>query len=250
MARRQIDPILFASWRWSGVNFYDKQREFIRSVRDNYITCVPAGNMLGKDFGAGFVAIEFFLTRQPVRILTMSAKERHLDVLWSEIMSFVDSCDVPLDHKVGGPLVLNHMKLRKMDPFTGRLCRKSYLMGMVASDDTIESLGGHHIPQTGDGIPKTLAIIDEASSLKDSYWEKIITWADRILLIGNTWPCENIFRKIADEGDKKREDGEGYWQKVIRIRATDSPNIRYALAQIENGIKPTGEMIVDRKSVV
>lgn len=35
-----------------------------------------------------------------------------------------------------------------------------------------------------------------------------------------------------------------YHRKVIRIRATDSPNVRLALAQIERGIEPTHETVV------
>lgn len=35
-----------------------------------------------------------------------------------------------------------------------------------------------------------------------------------------------------------------YYRKVIRITALDSPNVRYALAQIAQGLKPTDEAIV------
>jgi hypothetical protein len=35
-----------------------------------------------------------------------------------------------------------------------------------------------------------------------------------------------------------------YFRRVIRIKAEDSPNVRYALAQIAAGKKPTGEVIL------
>jgi hypothetical protein len=41
------DPLVFANLLWPEVEFYDKQKEIIYSVRDNIETVVPAGNMLG-----------------------------------------------------------------------------------------------------------------------------------------------------------------------------------------------------------
>ena len=41
------EPINFGKLVWPEVGFYDKQREAIRSVRDNIETVVPAGNQLG-----------------------------------------------------------------------------------------------------------------------------------------------------------------------------------------------------------
>lgn len=35
-----------------------------------------------------------------------------------------------------------------------------------------------------------------------------------------------------------------YYRKVIRIRAEDSPNVRYGLAQVRAGIEPTNEILV------
>lgn len=35
-----------------------------------------------------------------------------------------------------------------------------------------------------------------------------------------------------------------YYRKVMRIRAEDSPNVRYALAQIAAGLEPTGEVLL------
>ena len=64
------DPFLLAKLCWPEVTFYDRQREIIESVRDNEETICVAGNVLGKDFTAGFIALSFFLTRTPVRVVT------------------------------------------------------------------------------------------------------------------------------------------------------------------------------------
>jgi hypothetical protein len=45
---RVADPFAMASFLWPEVKFYSKQREVIRSVRDNDETFVSAGNMLGR----------------------------------------------------------------------------------------------------------------------------------------------------------------------------------------------------------
>jgi hypothetical protein len=45
---RVADPFAMASFLWPDVKFYSRQREVIRSVRDNDETFVSAGNMLGR----------------------------------------------------------------------------------------------------------------------------------------------------------------------------------------------------------
>jgi len=76
-----LDPLAFQREFWPDVQLYDKQIEILYSLRDNDETFVPAGNMLGKDFIAGYAVLWFFLTRHPCRIVTTSAKDDHLRVL-------------------------------------------------------------------------------------------------------------------------------------------------------------------------
>jgi len=251
-----VDFLALAKELWPNVYFYKEQREIIESVQYNDETYVPAGNELGKDFVSGFICLAFYLTRHPVRIITTSAKDDHLRVLWGEIGQFIQSCKYPLDHKKGGPLIINHQEIRKV--YNGVICPKSYLKGMVASPDTIAAMQGHHIADTGDGIPKTLFVSDESSSVPDDYYKKASTWLTRALVIGNTWPCNNFFFHSVENGDlsktnkyrvRKSEDGSNvrepiYYRKVIRIEATDSPNVRYGLAQQRQGIEPTGKVLV------
>lgn len=189
------DPLVFGKALWPGVDFYDKQVEVIHSVRDNAETFVVAGHQLGKDFVSGFLALWFFLTRHPVRIVTTSVKDDHLRVLWGEIGRFIDTAQVPLDAKRGGPLIIRHRELRKLvGPMGNReVCKISYCVGMVSEKG--EGMAGHHATHT-------LAIIDEGSGAEDTVYERLTTWARRILVIGNSYPSGgNFFEKGIEAGD-------------------------------------------------
>jgi hypothetical protein len=236
------DPVIFCKTLWPDVILYKQQREMLYSVRDNDETYVPAGNMLGKDFTAGIAALYFFLTRHPCRIVTTSAKDDHLRVLWGEINNRINTSRIPLSHKKGGPLVLNHQNIRKLH--NGELCAISYLTSLVASPDSIAAMQGHHVANTGDGVPRTMFISDESSSVMHDYYTMARTWANRMLMIGNTWPCENFFKQGVEAGDLKSNDGKRFYRKVIRIAAEDSPNVRYAFAEKEVGEEPSGKVIV------
>ena len=67
------DPLKFVALCWPELTLYDKQREILLSVRDHLETFVHAGNELGKDFIAAIVAIWFFSSRQPARVITSSS---------------------------------------------------------------------------------------------------------------------------------------------------------------------------------
>ena len=196
-----IDPLELAKILWPHVTFAKYQREIVRSVEWNDETFVPAGNMLGKDFIAGFIALSFFMTREPCRVITTSVDATQLaGVLWGEIRRFIQTSKYPLEAEKGGPLVVNHMHIRKVVNFkTQEMCPLSYLIGRVAAKG--EGMLGHHIAKTGDGIPRTLYIGDEASGLEDPSYEASDTWADRKLIIGNPYPTQNFFKKGVKAGD-------------------------------------------------
>ena len=253
-----MDPMKFARICWPKVTFYRQQQEIIYSVANNDETYVPAGNKLGKDFVAGFIVLWFFMTRRPCRIVTTSAKEDHLRVLWGEINRFVDTAAVPMRVEQGGPLKVNYHDLRW--EYEGVRCPISYCSGMVASDASIAAMQGHHVANVGDGIPRTLFLSDESSSVPNEYMTMARTWMDRSLSIGNTWPCENFF-KWAVKGRPGTEDhggdmprpvkkgetpgSKGYWRKVIRIKAEDSPNVRLGLEEKARGLEPSNRMVVE-----
>ena len=244
-----INPFELQEKLWPHIHFYKEQREIIKSVILNDETVVPAGNMLGKDFVAGFIALVFFLTRNPCRVVTTSVSDDHLRVLWGEIGRFVAEAKYPLDYRKGGSLILTHHEIRKIKD--GQVDRFSYVKGKVSEHG--ESLQGHHSPSPNKVThPTTLAIYDEASAGKQEAYTMIQTWAHRTLIIGNTWPCEQFFKWAVKGnpatndpgGDMPRIDNPGLYRKVIKIRGEDSPNVRYGMAQKAAGIKPTDRIIV------
>lgn len=227
------DPLRFQALCWPKVRFYDKQVEIIQSVVENDETFVPAGNMLGKDFVAGFICLWYFLSHNPCRIITTSVKDDHLRVLWGEIGRFIQSSRLPLSKEKGGPLIVNHRDIRKI--LRGEEDKISYLRGMVSEKG--EGMAGHHAAHT-------LLVIDEASGVDDAVYNQGDTWARKKLIIGNPNPCSQFFFKGVREGDLKSDVEGRYYRKIWKVRAVDSPNVRLALRQKEKGIKPTGEILL------
>jgi len=202
-----VDPIELMRVLWPDMYLYKQQKEIVYSVWENDETIVPAGNMLGKDFVSGRLVPVFFLTRQPCRIITTSAKDDHLRVMWGEIRQALKESVVPLLKEDGGPLIATHRELKKI--YKGSECPLSYVRGMVSSTDSIAGMQGHHAnPNIPDGIPHTLFISDESSSVPDEYFRMARTWAHRMLILGNPWACTNYFFKSV-EGDPSGNDPGG-----------------------------------------
>lgn len=240
-----IDPLQFLKLGWPGVKLSPKQRDILYSLRDDDETVVPAGNMMGKDFVAGYAVLWFFLSRQPCRIVTTSAKDDHLRVLWSEINRFVATCRFKLrveDDPVNGVLRVNHHDIRRF--IRGRRDEISYLTGMVANPNSIASMQGHHVPDEGDGIPRTLFVSDESSSVPDEYYTMARTWARRFLIIGNPWPCENFFRRAVREGDRYSTNRKRCYRRIIPISARFSPNVQHEVARIKAGLREPLELLI------
>jgi hypothetical protein len=193
-----VDPLKLASVLWPDLTFYNKQREIIYSVQDNDETVCVAGNMLGKDFVAAFIVLWFFLTRSPCRVVTTSAVEQQLEgVLWGDIRNFIQRSKYPLESDRGGPLIINHLHLRKVNK--GVIDPLSYCIGIVAKKG--EGMLGHHVAEIGDGVPRTLFVADEASGVDDVSYTRASTWAKRKLVIGNPFPCQNFFYRAVEGGD-------------------------------------------------
>lgn len=243
------DPFKLGKVLWPKYNFYDKQREIVYSVFNNRRTVVPAGHKLGKDFIAGFTVLTFLLTRHPVRVVTTSVDHSQLNaVLWGEIRRFIQESEYPLDAERGGPLVINHLHIRKV--YNGELDGLSYCIARVASRG--EGMSGHHLPRGADNEPRTLFVGDEASGIDKETLEKPSEWSHTELWIGNPYECSNGFKEAVKGrpgtedkgGDVRRENGRGYLRKVIRIRAEDSPNVQYAQAELRAGLQVTNTSLV------
>jgi len=234
-----LDPIIFKDMCWPHIQFYAKQEEIAQSLAYNNETYVVGGNMLGKDFFTAFYVLYFFLTRHPCRIVTTSVDATQLEgVLWGEMNELIEQSRVQF------PLNIKHQHIRKyIDPSKRKLCRKSYILGRVSA--TGEGMQGHHIAVEGDGIPRTLFVADEASAVADRAYDGADTWARRKLIIGNPLECQNFFRKGVDGGNKPSTiDKEVFDKYVIRIKATDSPNVRLGLIQEHLGIQPTNQLLI------
>jgi len=194
-----LDPLGLSRILWPQAVLAGYQEDIVRSVWDNDETIVVAGNMLGKDYIAGMIAVLFFLTRTPCRIITTSADYSQLEsVLWGEIGRFISDSAVPLESSGGGPLLVNHLHVRKLKP-DGSPCRLSYLKGRVAAKG--EGMLGHHVARERDGIPRTLWMADECSGVDDKSYDRSETWAHRKLGIGNPYDCANFFRRGVEGGD-------------------------------------------------
>lgn len=149
------------------------------------------------------IVLMYFLTRTPCRIVTTSVDANQLQaVLWGEINRFIQTSSIPLEHTKGGPLVVNHMMIRKINQKTKEVDGLSYIIGRVAAQG--EGMLGHHIAKTGDGVPRTLFLADEASGVDDVSYERASTWAHRVLVIGNCYSNPagaNFFQKGVKQGD-------------------------------------------------
>ena len=212
---RLIDPMKFAAMNWPQVTFYRQQQEVIYSVVDNRETVVVAGNQLGKDFVAGFIILWFFLSRRPCRIITTSAKDDHLRVLWGEIGNFLSQSKHDLIYNPragqGSGLIYNQREIKRV--YQGKIEDISYVRGMVASEDKLAAMQGHHAtpyPDTWEAeanLPLSLFVCDEASSVPDGYYRMADTWAKRMLIFGNPWPCDNFFKYGVKGNPKTRDPG-------------------------------------------
>lgn len=211
---------------------------------------MTAGHKLGKDFIGGLIAVTFFLTRHPCRIVTTSVDGKQLEgVLWGEIRRFIQTSRLPLELERGGPLVCNHLHIRKC--YDKRVDGRSYLIGRTVGERG-EGLSGHHLERPADGSPSTLAMVDECSGARAGIIDKMSEWAHRMFMVGNPYECANEFkwavkgRPNSEDrgGDIPREYGSGYHRRVFRIKAEHSPNVRLGLAEMAAGKQPSRRELV------
>ena len=245
------DPVKFTGLFWPKIRLYDKQVDIMNSVRDNDETFVPAGNKLGKDFISGLIALWFFCSRNPAKVVTTSVDQPQLKtVLWGEIKRFIQDAEYRL------PLHVKELHIRrKLYGKDGKITLdpRSLIMGRVAAKG--EGLLGQHLERLPDGSPTTLCIFDEASSIGDGTYESTETWAHRKLVIGNCFPCANFFFRYVKKGNEwdptsRGKDGKPtrMYRKVIQIKGSDSPNVRLKTDSGVPGVLTYSEYIKRRKT--
>lgn len=209
----------------------------MQSVVDNDVTLVPAGNDLGKDFIGAFIALWFFCSRSPCKVVTHSVDQPQLKgVLWGEMKRFIQTSRYPLPLNVREDMFMQYIRPDgTADPL-------SYLIGRVTRKG--EGLLGHHIAKTDDGLPRTLFLADESSGIDQEAWEKSDTWAHRKLAIGNPYTCANFFYMGVRRGNIKAPTNNHFLQKIIHIRAEDSPHVKRGLKERELGLEPSKEILI------
>lgn len=223
-----FDPLKFTKLAWPDMVLYNKQEEILESVRDNWATYVHAANKMGKSRIAAVTALWFFLTRFPARVITTSSSESQLkDILWQEIGDLLDNCQIPLSLK------RNYLDIREINPRTGDIFPKHYIIGRVAN--RVESFQGHHLDFSD--VARVLFILEEGSGVDDAIMEAAESQAHRILIIGNPLETKGFFFKGCEKGDKPSDTGIAKLdRKVIHIDGVDSPNVKIGLRMKEKGI--------------
>lgn len=202
-SKAQNDPVFFVESIVAMTSLWSKQKEIIRSVRDNFRTVVRSCNGAGKTFITAN-AVAWFLATHPYSIVVSTAPTARQvrELLWQEINSIHKSSKFPLG---------------------GRCLNVNWTMGSkwfavgLSTDDPNRFQGFHaeHI----------LGVIDEAAGVEASIWEgmeAILTSSGaRLLAIGNpTEPSGNFYNAFSSSLYNK-----------IHISAFDTPNF------VENDIK-------------
>ena len=222
------DPLRFIALCWPKMCLFDKQQEVLLSVRDNHETFVHAANQMGKTRIAAIIAIWFFASRTPARVVISSSNETQLEsVLWSEIRQLISSSAWPL------PFVVTHLSIKKRIRVGSTETESAdYVLGHVTK--TVESFQGHHLPSDK---PRVLVIFDEASAIGDEYFEASESWAHRKLVVGNPLSTTNFFYRCCKGGDvDDPAGGDGLFRKVIHIDGRHSPNVQKGLRWQEKGL--------------
>lgn len=213
------DPLAFVELCWPHISLISKQAEILESFRDNRETFVPSGAELGKTFLAALAALWFFLTRQPSRVIIISPSRAHCQgAFWPELRQLIDTSVIPL------PLTYDSEKALKWRDNVGREYHALDYIKTVVMSDKPERFFGRHLK---DDMPRVACIIDEATALRDEYYTAQKTWSHRLLAISNPHSTINFFYAQCKRGDMADPAGEdNLLQRVIHIKATDSPNVQ------------------------
>jgi hypothetical protein len=219
------DPTAFIRYYWPDATCYHKQVEVMLSVRDNVETFVHAGHKLGKDRIAAWIALWFFCTRKPARVIISSSSSGQLeDTLFAEINEQIRAAAA-----IGRPLpvAMNHMHIRKPIPGqAGQYEALDYIKGKVVKLG--ESISGHHLDSSRG--PRVLVILSEASGIEDIVYNSVITQRHRLLVTGNPLTDNGFFARLCLAGDLIHPGGPSYglMRKIIHIDGErDSPNVIY-----------------------
>ena len=179
---------------WPHDRLYGKQIDVVDSVLTCRETYVTAGNELGKDYVAGFIALTCFMAALELnltcKIVTTSVEEDHLKILWGEIGKRLRTAKYPILAQHGGKFIINFQEMRRFEERDAKN-PSSLLIGLVCKEEA--KMAGHHAEYT-------LGIGDEASAIRDEVRDEWLGWCDHMLWISNPRKCNNFYKKMVKKG--------------------------------------------------
>ena len=194
-----LDPVDWASKK-AKINLWSKQKEIIRSIRDNRRTAVQSGHGIGKSLTASVAASWWVDTHPADQTLVVttapSVKQVHA-ILWEEIRKIHQQAGLPGEVQISDNWLIG-----------GRLVG----FGRKPQDHDRDAFQGLHRKYL-------LVILDEAAGIPEWLWGSARDIATgehcRMLAIGNPTDPSSYFRKVC------RPDSG--WN-VIKVSVFDSPN--------------------------
>lgn len=199
---QQVNPLDPVDWaaRKAKINLWSKQRDIIRSVRDNRRTAVQSGHGIGKSLTASVAASWWVDSHPPDQTLVVttapSVKQVHA-ILWEEIRKIHSNAKLPGEVQISDNWIIG---------------KRLVGFGRKPQDHDKDAFQGLHRKYV-------LVIIDEAAGIDEWLWNAAanITTGEhcRILAIGNPTDPSSYFRKVCRPGSG--------WTN-IKISVFDSPN--------------------------
>ena len=198
----QVNPLDPVEWarKKAGIRLWSKQREIIRSIRDNRRTAVQSGHGIGKSLTASVAACWWIDTHPPNQTIVVttapSVKQVHA-ILWEEIRVIHSKADLPGEVQISDNWIIGNRLVG---------------FGRKPQDHDKDAFQGLHRKYL-------LVIIDEASGIPEWLWGSARDIAtgehNRMLAIGNPTDPSSHFRKVC-------RPGSGW--NTIKISVFDSPN--------------------------
>jgi hypothetical protein len=195
------DPVLFNELILDSPPLWSKQIEVCQSFLDHRITCVQAGNGVGKSYVARVLLLFALLCFPNSKVLSTAPSNQLLvDVLWSEVREAWNRC------------ILNKQFFKTdIQANPQRLVLTDGWEAKGWSSDSTAKMSGRH---RGDLI----WIIDEASDVSSDVWKGIwSTNPSKMLVLGNPLHLNNDFHRLCTE--------ENPQVNVITISSLDNPDI-------------------------
>lgn len=186
-----------------GVNFWQKQKDIVQSVRDNRRTSVRSGNSSGKTYCVAGLALWFLTCLKDSLVVNTAPTHRQVEnQFWRYLRRMHRTAKQP----IGGKLLKTRLDVSDNWFAIGFSPRQS--------EGGMEAFQGWH----GQSI---LVIIDEASGVHPSVYEAVEGALAggvfvRLLLIGN------ITRRTGDFANSFKDPN----YTKIKISAMDTPNVQ------------------------